>query len=144
MDEIKTSLPKLGYKGEFDDSEESRIKFSHDASMFEIKPKLITSPRDAKDVELLVKYIGYNKKTNPELSLTARSAGTDMSGGAINDSIIVDSPEVDVEPVARLFSKIFRDVPKVLSQHFYVDWNIPIKEEIKVGHNLLELKEYIL
>ena len=90
MDEIKTSLPKLGYKGEFDDSEESRIKFSHDASMFEIKPKLITSPRDAKDVELLVKYINDNKKTNPELSLTARSAGTDMSGGAINDSIIVD------------------------------------------------------
>ncbi len=62
----------------------------------------------------------------------------------VHDSIIVDSPEVDVEPVARLFSKIFRDVPKVLSQHFYVDWNIPIKEEIKVGHNLLELKEYIL
>src|SRR5258706_479980 len=30
-----------------------------------------------------------HKKDNPELSLTGRSAGTDMSGGSINDSIIV-------------------------------------------------------
>ncbi|WP_299518088.1 DNA polymerase, partial [uncultured Flavobacterium sp.] len=62
----------------------------------------------------------------------------------VHDSIVVDAPDVEVEPVARLFSQIFRDVPKALSRHFSVDWNIPIKEEITVGHNMKELSEYIL
>jgi FAD/FMN-containing dehydrogenase len=37
-----------------------------------------------------VKLVAEHKKQLPDLSLTARSAGTDMSGGAVNDSIIVD------------------------------------------------------
>jgi len=31
-----------------------------------------------------------HKSNNANLSVTARSAGTDMSGGAINESIIVE------------------------------------------------------
>jgi len=73
-----------------DDSSEAIEAFSHDASMFEIKPQLIVAPKDAQDVEIIVKTVAEAKKDNPTLSVTARSAGTDMSGGAINDSIIVD------------------------------------------------------
>jgi FAD/FMN-containing dehydrogenase len=58
--------------------------------MFELRPKLIVKPQDGKDVATLVKYVAAQKKSHPALSLTARSAGTDMSGGAINDSVIVD------------------------------------------------------
>ena len=58
--------------------------------MFELRPQLVVKPTDAKDVERLVKLVATEKKKNPHLSLTARSAGTDMSGGAINDSVIVD------------------------------------------------------
>ncbi|MCA9330701.1 FAD-binding oxidoreductase [Candidatus Saccharibacteria bacterium] len=65
-------------------------EYSHDASMFEIVPKAVVAPKDAADVQRLVQLVAKHKDTTPGLSLTARSAGTDMSGGAINDSVIVD------------------------------------------------------
>lgn len=73
-----------------DDSAEAIEKYSHDASMFEIKPTLVVAPKEAKDVASLVKLVADSKSADPTLSLTARSAGTDMSGAAINDSIIID------------------------------------------------------
>lgn len=90
MKDLKQTIHNAGFKGELDDSSEAIETYSHDASMFEIKPELVVAPRDAKDVEALVKLVAAQKKHHPELSLTARSAGTDMSGAAINDSIIVD------------------------------------------------------
>lgn len=90
MENIKEKLQQTAFSGELDDSKETREFYSHDASMFEIVPELVASPKTAEDVATLVKFVAENKKTNPSLSLTARSAGTDMSGAAINDSIIVD------------------------------------------------------
>lgn len=58
--------------------------------MFELRPQLVVMPTDTKDVEKLVTLVAKHKKHLPGLSVTARSAGTCMSGGAINDSIIVD------------------------------------------------------
>jgi FAD/FMN-containing dehydrogenase len=58
--------------------------------MFELIPKLVIKPKNSQDVQAAVKLVSEQKKNNPDLSLTARSAGTDMSGAAINDSIIVD------------------------------------------------------
>jgi len=84
------ALEQAGFEGDIDDSVESRDLFSHDASMFEIMPKLIVAPRHTKDVERIVSAAQVTKTQVKGLSLTARSAGTDMSGGAINDSVIVD------------------------------------------------------
>jgi FAD/FMN-containing dehydrogenase len=90
MDEISDGLRETGFKGELDSSPATLDLYSHDASMFELRPQLLAVPQDANDVSRLVKFVAGAKKSNPHLSLTARSAGTDMSGGAINDSIIVD------------------------------------------------------
>lgn len=90
MDEFKQTLITRGFTGELQDSPEVLDFYSHDASMFEIKPQLVVSPKTVKDVEKIVALVAEQKKNMPELSLTARSAGTDMSGGAINDSVIVD------------------------------------------------------
>ncbi len=90
MDEISKGLRAAGFRGEIDDAPATLDLYSHDASMFELRPKLVVKPEDAQDVERLVKLVTASKKTHAGLSLTARSAGTDMSGGAINDSIIVD------------------------------------------------------
>lgn len=90
MDEITNGLKKSGFAGETDDSPATLDLYSHDASMFELRPTLVVKPKDASDVERLVTLVGAKKKSRPNLSLTARSAGTCMSGGAINDSIIVD------------------------------------------------------
>ncbi len=90
MDKFVEELRKLGFKGETDDSNDSLEFYSHDASLFEIKPSLIVFPRNSDDIKILVNLVKDNKEFNPNLSLTARSAGTDMAGGAINDSIIID------------------------------------------------------
>ena len=86
---LKDSLKKL-VKGDVEDSARVRDEFSHDASMFEIRPDVVVSPKDSKDIQEVVKFVSKNKKKHPELSITARSAGTCMSGGAINDSIILN------------------------------------------------------
>jgi FAD/FMN-containing dehydrogenase len=90
MDDFIQKLKQIGFKGEIDDSMVTRDVYSHDASMFEIKPQLVVWPKDSEDVQKLVKLVAENKKTSSSLSVTARSAGTDMSGAAINDSVIVD------------------------------------------------------
>lgn len=90
MDDIVAELKKLGFAGTTDNSPATLDHYSHDASMFELRPKLVVKPTNAADVEKLVKLVAAKKKSMPDLSLTARSAGTCMSGGAINDSIIVN------------------------------------------------------
>jgi len=77
------------------------LEYSHDASLFEIKPQAVVFPKTDKDVEALVSFVAAKKKEYPHLSLTARSAGTDMGGGAINDSIIVS------------FTKYFNKIPTI-------------------------------
>lgn len=75
--------------GEVEASEETLKLYSHDASLFEVVPQVVVFPKNDKDVEELVKFVARHKSDNPDLSLTARSAGTDMSGGSINNSILV-------------------------------------------------------
>ena len=63
--------------------------YSHDTSLFEVKPQVVVFPKNEEDVVNLIKFVTKHKYEDPTLSLTGRSAGTDMSGGCINDSIIV-------------------------------------------------------
>jgi FAD/FMN-containing dehydrogenase len=77
-------------KGDVDESVATLDKYSRDASLFEIRPQVVVFPKDSADVQALVRYVNENKKNNPNLSITARGAGTDMSGGAVNESIIMD------------------------------------------------------
>lgn len=87
MDSIKKLREIL--RGDIEDSTKTRSTYSHDASLFEIKPEAVVFPKDSEDLCKLVKFVASQKNEQPELSLTARSGGTDMSGGAINNSIIV-------------------------------------------------------
>lgn len=98
MEKVKKALAAAKFTGDFDDSAATLETYSHDASMFEIKPQLVVYPKNAGDVEKLVTVVAKLKKTMPHLSITARSAGTDMAGGAINDSIIMD--------MTRYFNKV--------------------------------------
>lgn len=76
--------------GEVADDEETLQKYSHDASLFEVNPAAVVFPKDSEDVKNIVKFVAENKKESPALSLTARSAGTDMTGGPLSESIILD------------------------------------------------------
>jgi FAD/FMN-containing dehydrogenase len=85
-----TSL-KSFFKGDIDMTDETLEKYSHDASLFEIRPEVVMFPKDTLDIQNLIKWVNENKAKYPTLSITARAAGTDMSGGAIGSSIILDS-----------------------------------------------------
>lgn len=89
MENLKSEIAKI-INGEVDDSAESKEFYSHDASMFEMVPAVVAYPKDSKDIQSLVKFVATNKKPENNLSLTVRSGGTCMSGGAINDSIVLD------------------------------------------------------
>jgi len=84
---LKDDLQKL-IQGEVLDDNLTLQIYSKDASIFEISPKVIVYPKDEKDIISVVKFVIDNQKD--DLSITIRSAGTDMTGGAINDSIILD------------------------------------------------------
>ncbi len=58
---------------------------SKDASLFRVMPRAVVFPKSASDVKKVVRFAN----NNPKLSITARSAGTDMSGGPLNDSLIL-------------------------------------------------------
>ena len=99
---LTLNLQKL-LKGDVDATDQTRDFYSHDASLFEAKPTVVVYPKDAADVQALVKYVAEHKKDDPTLSITARSAGTDMSGGAVNESIVAD------------FNKYFKSIYQVSS-----------------------------
>lgn len=72
-------------KGEVLDDNETLTSYSKDASIFEIKPQVVTYPKDSQDIQNLVKYA-----SDHSLSITPRCAGTDMTGAAIGEGIILD------------------------------------------------------
>jgi FAD/FMN-containing dehydrogenase len=78
------------FKGELDATDQTRDFYSHDASLFELVPKIIGFPKDVEDLKYVVKFVNENRLEHPELNITPRSRGTDMSGAAIGESIILD------------------------------------------------------
>ncbi len=75
------------FEGDIRHDVEILEKFSEDTSIFKIRPALIVQPKNVSDLNTLIHYVHTRRG---ELSLTARSAGTDMSGGPLTDSIVVD------------------------------------------------------
>lgn len=74
-------------------AEDLKQKYSRDTSIFEITPSEVICPKNAAEVEDIVQRVLNDKKTNPKLSLTARAAGTDMTGGPLTDSILLSFTE---------------------------------------------------
>jgi FAD/FMN-containing dehydrogenase len=64
-------------------------KCSRDASIFEIKPEFVVYPESTEQIKNLVKFVSSSEG----LSLTARSGGTDMTGGPLSSSIVVSLTE---------------------------------------------------
>jgi FAD/FMN-containing dehydrogenase len=90
-------------------------------------PQLVVTPRDARDVQRVVQAAAQTKQQVKDLSLTARSAGTDMSGGAISESVIVD-----FNKYMHRFEGTGRDTARAQPGMFYRDFE---KQTLK--HKLL-------
>lgn len=108
---------KLFFKGDIDDTDETLTKYSHDASIFEIRPQVVVFPKDSMDIQLLVRWVNTNKEKYPELAITPRAAGTCMSGGAIGESIIMDTTRYmnQIKSIKKVSS--FEMLPKFPKSH---------------------------
>lgn len=125
MDQLIPTI-KQSFKGELSTEGGTLEHFSRDASIFEMKPELVAFPKDPDDIKALVKFVASNKKNNPRLSLTARAAGTCMSGGTLNNSIIISLTE-HINKVVELHVRdktvtcqsglFYRDLEKELDVH---------------------------
>ncbi len=90
MDDLLTDLKTAGFKGDIETDTKNREFYAHDASMFELMPQVILAPKNANDVSLVVEMVNKRRAKLPGLAITPRSAGTDMGGAAIGQSIILD------------------------------------------------------
>jgi FAD/FMN-containing dehydrogenase len=87
--DLKQQIQKI-VRGEVLDDAETLKLYSHDASLLEVQPALVVWPKDAADIKAVVKFVAENKTKDSRLSVTVRAAGTCMSGGSLNESIILD------------------------------------------------------
>lgn len=81
----ETEIGKF-FKGEVLTDEVSLEKYSRDASIFKVRPRLVVFPKDAEDLKNLTIWV----KENPDYSITVRGAGSDMTGGPLGESIVAD------------------------------------------------------
>ncbi len=113
-------------KGEVFFDNETLEKYSRDASLFKVRPQIVVFPKNVDDLKKIVNFTLQNKNQFPNLSITARSAGTDMSGGAIGEGIILDftkhftDQEVDLENLRAIVEPgvFYREFEKItLPEH---------------------------
>jgi FAD/FMN-containing dehydrogenase len=120
---------KTNFKGDIEDSAESLKKFSHDASLLEVKPAIVLFPKDSADIQTVVRFVYENKAAYPDLSVTVRSAGTCMAGGPLNNSIIVDVTRY-IHGIESLTKTSDGGVSTILPGTFYRDFE---PEAAKLG-----------
>ena len=77
-------------KGEITDDAATLEAYSRDASLFVVRPKVVVYPKDVADLENLVHFVFKKRGEEQKISLTPRLAGTDMIGGPLSESIVVD------------------------------------------------------
>jgi len=95
--------------GEVSEDEAVLREASHDASIFEIKPEAVVFPKDVHDIQALVQFVTAKKLAGEDISITARAAGTDMSGGPLTSSIVLS------------FTKYFNHIKEVGEDYAVVE-----------------------
>lgn len=135
-DDLLVELHKV-FKGDIATDDATLLAHSHDAGLFEVRPQVVVYPRDVKDVEALVAFVERNKKTHHGISLTGRSAGTDMGGGSINDSIIVSflkyfnmRPTIKGHTATTQPGVFYRDFEKETLKHHLIFPSYPASRQI--------------
>lgn len=118
IDELKQQ-----WIGEVRTDGETLKKHSRDASVFEITPKAVVVPKNSKEIQSLVTFVNEYKEAFPDLSLTPRAAGTDMSGGTLTHSLSVSMEKLNtVESIGKDYAitqpgVFYRNFEKEIHKH---------------------------
>lgn len=131
MSEFSKYLDKKSV--EYSVAEADLIGASRDASIFSIKPKIVVYPKSEEDISSLVDFVN----THSGYSLTPRAGGTDMTGGPLTSSIVID--------VSKYLNKVinvsedrfmvqpgmyFRDFDMTTRKHGYILPSFPASRDI--------------
>ena len=89
MNNLKESLGAT-FQGDLIDDKVACVPYENDASIFELKPRLVARPNNVDDIKAIVRFVSEHKEEDSTLSLTPRAAGTGMAGGALTKSIVLE------------------------------------------------------
>lgn len=95
--------------------------YSRDASLFRLVPKFVAKPNNVEDIKELVAYAKEHHE-----SLTARAGGSDMSGGPLSESIVVDVGNLNkIGPIDASGTKVepgafYRDFEKLTLEKNFI------------------------
>ena len=78
--------------GEVVTSVDARRFFSTDCSVFSVLPAIIVYPRGEADIRKVTRFAWQLAERGRSIAITARGAGTDLSGGAIGTGIVLVFP----------------------------------------------------
>ncbi len=78
--------------GEVVTSVDARRFFSTDCSVFSVLPAIIVYPRGEADIRKVTRFAWQLAERGRSIAITARGAGTDLSGGAIGAGIVLVFP----------------------------------------------------
>lgn len=78
--------------GEVTTSSDARRYFATDASIFTLTPNLVVYPRSEGDVRKVARFTWQLAERKRVVPITARGAGTDLSGAAIGSGILMAFP----------------------------------------------------
>jgi FAD/FMN-containing dehydrogenase len=121
---------------EFDFSTDDNVleEYSQDKSIFKIKPKVIIFPKNSEEIKKIIKIAKDN-----DFSLTARAAGTDMSGGPLTDSVLLVFTKylnkiLEINPQEKYVilqpGVYFRDLEKELDKYNLMFPSYPASKEL--------------
>jgi FAD/FMN-containing dehydrogenase len=124
-----------------------RQSYNHDASIYEMLPDAVITPKNAFAIKKIIHMVNALHDVYPSLSITPRGAGTDMSGAAISNSLLLDmtkhfnkiasvtANELHVQP-----GVFMRDIDPVLDQAGVMLGSVPASRALctiggMVGNN---------
>ncbi|RJQ28549.1 FAD-binding oxidoreductase [Candidatus Parcubacteria bacterium] len=81
---------KRFFRGDVATDEATLEKYSVDTSLFKVRPAVVAFPKGAEDLKNLVEFVNVERDAGKNLSITARAGGSDMSGGPLGESIVVE------------------------------------------------------
>lgn len=110
--------------GEVTTSDDALNYFSTDGSIFQVKPKVVVYPRNTSDVRKVARFAWQLAERGRVVPITARGKGTDQSGAALGDGIIMAFPahmnkilELDRESVTLQPGIIYSKLEQTLHTH---------------------------
>ena len=87
------------------------------------------------DVMMVARISAYKRIKKAELPCDFIST--------VHDSIVVDTTEKYLEPIAKIFDEVFADIPKNIKAVFGYDWKVPMACESKFGPNMKKMQKLV-